>query len=119
MSTISKIVKEFVEKYNPDVVIFIPSKENEDDYRRFSLYKKFIEKNITSDYDVNDYSVENIIFIVNKNIFNKSEEDLRKISKVIKYNRDHTNGSNDYDSLNYMLRLLNGHLQHTYSNKGK
>jgi len=54
MSTILKIVNDFIERHQPNTLKFEPSKDNErdDDNRRFNLYMQFIKKNMQKNYYV-------------------------------------------------------------------
>jgi len=54
MSTVLKIVNDFLDRHEPNVLKFEPSKdeEREDDNRRFNLYMQFIKKNMRRDYYV-------------------------------------------------------------------
>jgi len=54
MSTVLKIVNDFLDRHQPDTLRFEPSKDEErdDDNRRFNLYMQYIKKNMRKDYYV-------------------------------------------------------------------
>jgi hypothetical protein len=59
LSTVVAIAKDFIQKVNPETVIFRPIKTKEvdkqDDMRRYKLYGAYIRKNIPSNYNVIDF----------------------------------------------------------------
>lgn len=59
LSTVVDIAKHFIQKVNPETVIFRPIKTKEankqDDMRRYKLYGAYIRKNIPSDYRLIDF----------------------------------------------------------------
>ena len=59
LSTVVDIAKDFIQKANPDTVIFRPIKTKEadkqDDMRRYKLYGAYIRKNIPSEYKLIDF----------------------------------------------------------------
>jgi len=59
LSTVVNIAKDFIQRANPDTVIFRPIKTKEanrqDDMRRYKLYGAYIRKNIPSEYKLIDF----------------------------------------------------------------
>ena len=55
MSTIIEIVNDFINRFKPNILRFKPSKNEEQDNRRFNLYMAFIRKNMRQDYKVFEY----------------------------------------------------------------
>ena len=57
LSTIVKIIYDFVDKHQPNALSFKPSKdeEREDDKRRFNFYMAYIKQNMRRDYFVREY----------------------------------------------------------------
>jgi len=65
MATIVKIVNEFIDKFKPNIIRFLPSKSaGENDMRRHHLYMAYIKKNMRPDYFV--YEVLPYIIIERK-----------------------------------------------------
>jgi hypothetical protein len=58
LSTVVEIAKDFINRVNPDIVIFRPIKTKEtnrqDDTRRYKLYGAYLRKNIPSEYKLMD-----------------------------------------------------------------
>lgn len=56
MSTVTEIAKDFIQKADPDIVIFRPIKtkevNKEDDLRRFRLYGAYLRKHLPSNYNL-------------------------------------------------------------------
>lgn len=54
MATILGIVNDFIERHEPNILKFEPSKDTEkdDDNRRFNLYMQYIKKNMRRDYHI-------------------------------------------------------------------
>ena len=59
LSTVVDIARDFIQKTNPDTVIFRPIKTKEvdkqDDMRRYKLYGAYIRKNLPSEYKLIDF----------------------------------------------------------------
>jgi hypothetical protein len=59
LSTVVDIAKDFINKVNPEMVIFRPIKTKEvdkqDDMRRYKLYGAYIRKNLPSEYKLIDF----------------------------------------------------------------
>jgi len=59
LSTVVTIAKDFIEKVNPEMVIFRPIKTKEvdkqDDMRRYKLYGAYIRKNLPPEYKLIDF----------------------------------------------------------------
>lgn len=72
MATVVKIVNEFIDKFKPNALKFLPSKTGGDnDMRRHHLYMAYIKKNMRPDYFV--YEVLPYIIIERKaKIFDKN-----------------------------------------------
>lgn len=54
MSTITKVILDFVKRYNPRQLIFEPTKVDDNDRRRFNVYMAYIKKNLPDGYEVSD-----------------------------------------------------------------
>ena len=56
LSTVVEIAKDFIQKADPDIVIFRPIKtkeaNKEDDQRRFKIYGAYLRKNVPSNYNL-------------------------------------------------------------------
>ena len=56
LSTVVEIAKDFIQKADPDIVIFRPIKtkeaNKEDDQRRFKVYGAYLRKNLPSNYNL-------------------------------------------------------------------
>ena len=56
LSTVVEIAKDFIQKADPDIVIFRPIKtkeaNKEDDQRRFKIYGAYLRKNLPSNYNL-------------------------------------------------------------------
>jgi hypothetical protein len=60
MATLLAVINDFIEKLQPNLLRFEPSKNNEDDNRRFKMYMAYINKNMRKEYyayDRNPYIV--------------------------------------------------------------
>jgi len=57
LSTIVKIIYDFIDKHQPNALSFKPSKDEDrdDDKRRFNFYMAYIKQNITKDYFMREY----------------------------------------------------------------
>ena len=57
LSTIVKIIYDFINKHQPNILSFKPSKDEErvDDKRRFNFYMAYIKKNMIPEYFVREY----------------------------------------------------------------
>jgi len=59
LSTIVDIAKDFIDKVNPDIVIFRPIKtkqtDKENDTRRYKLYGAYLRKNLPSNYKLMEF----------------------------------------------------------------
>jgi hypothetical protein len=58
MATIVAAVKDFAKKENPDKIIILPAKNNQEDTRRHDLYMAFIRKNLPDNYIVDDKYID-------------------------------------------------------------
>jgi hypothetical protein len=55
MATVVKIVNEFIDKFKPNAIKFLPSKTaGDNDMRRHNLYMAYIKKNMRPDYFVHE-----------------------------------------------------------------
>ena len=56
LSTVVEVAKDFIQKADPDIVIFRPIKtkeaNKEDDQRRFKIYGAYLRKNVPSNYNL-------------------------------------------------------------------
>ncbi|HPC09539.1 MAG TPA: hypothetical protein PLN85_00495 [archaeon] len=63
MSTITKIINDFIDKYKPNFILIKPSKNDEyedlynrEDKRRFNMYMAYVKKNMRPDYFAYEYT---------------------------------------------------------------
>lgn len=72
MATIVKITNDFIDKSKPNILKFEPSKNSDNDMRRYNMYMAYIKQHMRLDYFVYEYKpyiiIERKVKIVDKNI---------------------------------------------------
>lgn len=74
MSTIVDIIKDFINIENPDIMTFIPAKNDPEDERRLKMYMGYISKHLPSQYKAEiDYDLDPPEVVIKKTTINEPE----------------------------------------------